>query len=242
MPTDDKKEPTLAEKLAALQAAQAQEADVTRKAPEPAPAPPKDAIPSPEPAKEVKVGEIQGNAGSVANKAPAVPSSNPFVIRRRELERQLRAQSDVNSRQNARARATTQAMLAELKDAEAKYGESGLDPLTPRGNLLQAGEIQAQYPDHHLRWVNEAKEGRTELLESMGYTRVPGGKRGGSLALWMIPREAWARGAVVKQEQTDRTLRRATTQSRDDMVQELQKVFDKMGANIDADKVISREA
>lgn len=183
----------------------------------------------------------KGVSPTVATAAPAVRTENPFRVRRKQLEEQLKQQELDKSRHAAHAKSTTQAMLSELKDQEARFGQSGLSPLTPRGNLLLAGSIAAEYPDDHLRWVNESVPGRGELLRSMGYEPIPGQRRGGDLVLYKIPREKWASGEVAKQEQTDRTLRRATTQSRDDMVQEFQSFLDKHQINIDADKMISRE-
>lgn len=183
----------------------------------------------------------EGVKPSIANSAPSTPSQNPFTVRRRQLEQQLKAQDQDKSRNGAHARATTSAMLAELKDSEARFGQSGLSPLTPRGNLLLAGDIQAQYPDDHLRWVNESAPGRAELLKSMGYEPIPGQRRGGDLVLYKIPREKWASGEAAKQAQTDRTLRRATEGNRDEMVQELQRFLDQHQVNLDANKMISRE-
>lgn len=177
----------------------------------------------------------------VATQAPATKSDNPFTVRRRQLEQQLKQQDQDKSRHAAHARATTQAMLAELKDSEARFGQSGLSPLTPRGNLLQAGAIQAEYPDDHLRWVNETVPGRAELLKSIGYEPVPGQRRGGDLVLYKIPREKWASGEAAKQIETDKQIRKATTSSRDDMVQEFQRFLDQHQVNLDADKMISRE-
>lgn len=184
----------------------------------------------------------EGVKPSVATNAPAVATNNPFRVRRKQLEAQLKQQEQDKSRHAAHAKATTAAMLAELKDQEARFGQSGLSPLTPRGNLLVAGEIAAQYPDDHLRWVNETIPGRAALLQSMGYERVPGQVKGGDTVLWKIPREKWASGEVAKNVQTEKMLRKATSQNRDDTVQELQTFFDQHGVNIDVDKFFSREA
>jgi hypothetical protein len=177
---------------------------------------------------------------SVANKAPAGSTDNPFRVRRRALEEQLKSQENDKSRHAAHSRATTQAMLAELKDNEARHGHSGLSPLTPRGNLLQAGAIQAQFPADHLRWVNETIPGRAALLTSLGYERVPGSIVGGDTVLWKIPREKWASGEATKQAETDRMLRKATSRNRDETVHELQAFFDKHGVNVDVDRIVSR--
>lgn len=204
-------------------------------------APPATAQPTSTPAATAGAQSPEPNKAGVANKAPAVQTDNPFRVRRKQLEEQLKQQDQDKSRNAAHARATTQAMLAELKDQEARFGHSGLSPLTPRGNLLQAGAIQAQYPDDHLRWVNESAPGRAELLKSMGYEPVPGQRRGGDLVLYKIPRDKWASGEAAKQIETDKQIRRATETSRDDMVQEFQRFLDEHHVNLDANKMISRE-
>lgn len=208
---------------------------------EPTGTPPATAQPTKTPTATAGAASPKPESAGVAQKAPAVQTDNPFRVRRKQLEQQLQQQEQDKSRHAAHARATTAAMLAELKDQEARFGHSGLSPLTPRGNLLLAGAIAAEYPDDHLRWVNETVPGRSELLKSMGYEPVPGQRRGGDLVLYKIPREKWASGEAAKQAQTDRMLKKATSQSRDDMVQEFQQFLDQHNVNLDADKMISRE-
>jgi len=132
-------------------------------------------------------------------------------------------------------------MLQELKDAEARFGSSGLSPLTPRANLLVADAVQAEFPDDHLRWVNETIPGRPEYLQSIGYERVPGARRGGDMVLWKIPRSKWAEGVAARDAQTEKMLRKATTSSREENVAELQSFFDRHGVNVDVEKIVPRE-
>jgi hypothetical protein len=184
-----------------------------------------------------------GTEQNTARTAPAVSTDTPFRRRRRQLEQELKNLDDNRSHRNSIARSTVAAQLAELKDIEARQqGRNGLNDLTPAGNLLMVdGSIHEQYPDDHLRWVNETIQGRAAMLQSKGYERVPGQVAGGDMVLWKVPREQWARTFAVKQEQTERGLRKATSGSRDDQVQELQKFFDQHGVNLDANKIVLRE-
>lgn len=175
---------------------------------------------------------------SVAKDAPAVSTDTPIRKRRRALEAELKNLQENKSRANQKARAVTATMLAELKDIEARQ-HGGLNELTPVGNLLALdAAMHEQYPDDHLRWINETIPGRAALLKSLGYERVPDQVAGGDTVLWKIPRNKYAERAVTKQVQTDRNLAKATGQSRDEVVHELQTFFDKHGINVDANKYI----
>ena len=184
----------------------------------------------------------QGSEQGLAKTGPAISTDSPFRKRIRALEAELKGASDSRSQRDSLARATVAAQLAELKDIEARQGNSGLNDLTPVGNLLMvSGSIHEQYPDDHLRWVNETIPGRAAMLQTKCYTRVEGQIQGGDTVLWRIPRAKWARNFATKQEQTERGLRKATSGSRDDQVQELQKLFDREGLKIDANKLLLRE-
>jgi hypothetical protein len=152
------------------------------------------------------------------------------------MESELKGISDQKSRSAAAARATIASQLAELRDLEAKR-EAGANIRTPRGNLLMAGAVQEQYPDDHLRWVNTAIEGRVDLLTALGYEPVSDAPTRGSMRLYKIPREQWAKGEIAKSSETERGLRVATGANRDDMLQELQRHFDKEGVKVDVQEV-----
>jgi hypothetical protein len=175
----------------------------------------------------------------VGTKAPAVSTDSPIRKRRRALEAELKSMQEDNSRRSQHARATTAAMLAELKDIEAKQGHSGLNELTPVGNLLVVdGAVHEQYPDDHLRWVNETIPGRAAYLKSIGYERVPDQIAGGDTVLWKVPREHWAGRAQGKIDRTDRDLRRATSASKEEQSSRLQEFFDKHGVDVDVRRMI----
>lgn len=195
------------------------------------------------PAKPPTAGDIGGaniQAVTQTGQAPAV-HTGPITKKIKDLEESLKQLDDARSVANARARATTRAQLAELKDIEARQ-KGGLNELTPVGNLLSVdAAIHEQYPDDHLRWVNETMPGRAALLTAKGYTRVPGQIAGGDNVLWKIPRNKWAEGVSTKQAMTDAQLRKAGNQNRDDVVQELQTFFDKHGVKIDANDLVLKE-
>lgn len=171
--------------------------------------------------------------------APGVVTSkseSPFKLRQKELEKQLKAQSDDRSRAAAGERAQIRAQIEELELLDARRGQ-GANPRTPRGNLLMADAMQEAYPDLHLRFVNEVIPGRPELLASVGYKRL--GNPGGDLVLWGMPREQWVKGEMAKREETERNLRLATSGAKADAIQKLQKAFDEAGINYNARDLVT---
>lgn len=175
----------------------------------------------------------------VATKAPAVSTDSPIRVKRRELEAQLKAQEAETSNKNQRARSTTKAMLEELKRIEKGMGHSRLHEMTPTGNLFVIpDEMYEKYPDHSFRFVNETIPGRQQLLQSHGYERVPGEVKGGDQVLWMVPRARRAEREAIKNEQTDRNLRMATSGSREEQTAKLQEYFDKQNLDVDVRRLI----
>lgn len=177
--------------------------------------------------------------GASGAKPTQLPAESPIKKRRKELEEELKGYQEEGTRQSQRARAITATMLAELKDLEARQGKSGFHELTPIGNLLVVdGSVLEQYPDDHLRWVNETVPGRPAFLKSIGYERVPGQIAGGDTVLWKVPREHWAKRTVTKVEKTDADLRKATSANREEQASRLQEYFEKQGVEVDVRRLL----
>ncbi len=135
-------------------------------------------------------------------------TESPYKARMRDLEQQLKASSDDKSKRAVTARANMQTQLDELKRLESQRFSGGNINM-PRGMLFAAPEAQEKNADYHLRWVNVNQAGRGEAVQALGYERVPesdGGMQRGDLALFRIPREAHARGEIVKRDRTRQQL------------------------------------
>lgn len=97
------------------------------------------------------------------------------------------------------ARAQREALARE----EAKTGNSGAIPFTPKQSLLAGSAEEAKNPDLKYRWLNIKNDERIQARQLEGYVRVPlaeGGRQVGNLARFAIPRQEYDRRVAAQQK------------------------------------------
>lgn len=138
--------------------------------------------------------------------APMVPSQSPFVVKARALEAQLEQMVDSRNEQRKLQKHAVEAQLAELRRIEG-LRVAGANPMTPMATMRQEPLMEASLknPDMVVRWVNEGKAGRPDIVKGLGYRKLSeseGGKQLGQEALYAIPRERYGELEAVKRLRT----------------------------------------
>jgi hypothetical protein len=140
--------------------------------------------------------------------------------------------------------ADMKAFEQNLAQQERTTGSSGLIPLAPKQQLLDARQIEKDNPDKRFRWVNVHNSERAQLRQAQGYERVPvaeGGRQVGNLALFAVPRQKYdERVAQLEKTNKERLTAHQTEVERiaDGVAKELR---DRHGIKVDAERIMIRE-
>lgn len=134
-------------------------------------------------------------------------------------------------------------MREKLGRDEAKNGNSGAIPNTPKHILLDGSEIEAKNPEHSIRFVNTSDPSKVARRIRQGYEKVPeseGGKTVGNLAAFRIRKEDKARlDAQLKKLNEDRL--NAHVREMEQMAEsEARRLHDRHGINVRAEDLLSR--
>jgi len=136
-------------------------------------------------------------------------------------------------------------MITKADRLERTTGSSGLVPLTPKADILNASDVQENHPDKHLRFVNVSDDQKVQMRQSQGYERLPsadGGKQVGHLALFAQDREIHEKRVEAIKQQNKARLdahRTEVEQVAEAVARELQ---DRHGIQIDAKRLMDTEA
>lgn len=168
------------------------------------------------------------SAPAVPRQAPATPSQSPFVIRARELEKQLENEVERKGKEKSARRHAIEAQLADLQHIEG-LRHSGANPRAPMGELQRRAIVNAseQNPDMYIRFIDESKEGRVDYVQQLGYVKISdtaGGKQLGKSALYGIPRERRGELEASKRMRTASQLRSHKTE----VQQEVEKAIEEL--------------
>jgi len=137
---------------------------------------------------------------------------------------------------------TLDELQESLSREEKKTGRSGAVPLTPKQDLLDARDLEAENPDKHFRFINEGNRDNVRMRQTReGYERVPeseGGRQVGNLALYRqnaeIHRERKEREAQMNNERLSQH-NREVEEAAETIARHLR---DKHGVDIEARDII----
>lgn len=132
-----------------------------------------------------------------------------------------------------------------LAETEAKTGNPGAIPLTPKEILLDAREAIDKNPDKRVRWVNIKDPAKARARVANGYVRIPeaeGGKHlGDELALFAVPKKKYEE-TIAMQQQLNKDRLSQHNREMERMADEVAKVLrDKHGIRMSGEKLLVRE-
>jgi hypothetical protein len=136
-------------------------------------------------------------------------------------------------------------MRAALAREEAKTGNSGAIPRTPKQLMLDARDVEAKNPDKYVRWVNVRDPQKAQGRIMDGYevmTEEAGGRSlGGSLKLMAIPRERHLERIAANKAAHKLRLQAHKTEMQQLAEGIARELRDKHGINVDAERILVSE-
>lgn len=177
---------------------------------------------------DLTLATAEKNTGPQRREAPSTPSQSPFVVKARQLERELRSTEGRRS-----GFAEKQAMLDDLKQMEARR-EAGADSRLPMTEILRAPIMNAaeHNPDLVYRWIDESRAGRVDIVKAKGYRKIgdaEGGGKVGTLALYGVPRERYGELEAAKRSQTASRLQSFKSDVRSEAERALEDINERSG-------------
>ena len=136
------------------------------------------------------------------------------------------------------------AQIEKLKTEEAKTGNSGAIPRTPKQMMMDVSDLTAKDPNHHYRWVSTA-EGKMQSRVVEGYERVSesdGGRSlGANLVLMRIPRDRAEARSHRQRATTDRRLDSHNTEMMRLAEGVSKELRDRHGIKVPAERLLVKE-